>query len=65
VDDAKLSEMIPVGPPAGGRTVLRARYVLIYVTDLVDHYSQIANYMRLNGLVPPSALPRPPARGGE
>jgi hypothetical protein len=61
LDDAKLSDQIQVGP----RTAVRARYVLVYVTDLVDHWSQIANYMRLNGLVPPSALPRPGARGGE
>lgn len=64
VDDAKLADAVPVGPPAANRTVIRARYVLGYVTDLVDHYSQIANYMRLNNMVPPSALPRPGARGG-
>ena len=59
VDDAKLADMIPVGPAAAGRTSPRARLVLLYVTDLVDHWSQIANYMRLNGMIPPSALPRP------
>ncbi|HUO52584.1 MAG TPA: hypothetical protein VMT93_08700 [Gemmatimonadaceae bacterium] len=30
----------------------------IYLLDLADHYSQVANYMRLNGMVPPSAQPR-------
>ena len=64
LDDPKLSDMIPVGPPAMGRTSVRARLVLIYVTDLVDHYSQMANYMRAMGMIPPSALPRP-GRGGE
>lgn len=59
VDDAKLAEELPAGPPGSGRTAARARFVLIYVADLVDHYSQIANYMRLNGMVPPSSLPRP------
>jgi len=59
LDDAKLADVLPAGPAGSGRTVARARYVLAYVTDLVDHWSQIANYMRLNGLVPPSALPRP------
>jgi hypothetical protein len=29
------------------------------VTDLAEHYSQVSSYMRLMGLVPPSALPRP------
>jgi hypothetical protein len=63
LDDAKLADMIPVGPPAAGRTAVRARFVLTYVTDLVDHWSQIANYMRLNGMIPPSALPRPSGGG--
>jgi hypothetical protein len=62
VTDPMLSEQIPVGAPGSGRTALRARYVLGYVTDLADHWSQIANYMRLNGMTPPSALPRPAAR---
>jgi hypothetical protein len=57
--DAQLTDPIPVGPPGSGRTIIRARYELVYVTDLVDHYSQIANYMRLNGMTPPSSLRRP------
>ena len=59
VEDSKLADAMPAGPPGSGRTVPRARYLIIYVTDLADHYSQIANYMRLNNMVPPSALPRP------
>lgn len=59
VSDAKLADPMPAGPPGSGRTVPRARYLLVYVTDLVDHYSQMANYMRLNGMLPPSAQPRP------
>jgi hypothetical protein len=35
--------------------------VLGHALDLTDHYSQIANYMRLNNMLPPTALPRPPA----
>src|SRR5207248_4788738 len=27
-------------------------------TDLAEHYSQISSYMRLLGMVPPSALPQ-------
>jgi hypothetical protein len=38
-------------------------YLLGHAMDLADHYSQIANYMRANGMLPPSALPRP-GRGG-
>jgi hypothetical protein len=38
-----------------------ARTLLAFETDLAEHYSQIAVYMRLLGMVPPSALP-PKAR---
>ncbi len=34
-----------------------ASTLLAFETDLAEHYSQIAVYMRLLGLVPPSALP--------
>jgi hypothetical protein len=30
-----------------------------HALDMTDHYSQLANYMRLNNILPPSALPRP------
>jgi hypothetical protein len=56
--DPKLSDEITVGP---NRTAARARFALGYVTDLVDHWSQVAVYMRLNGMLPPSAYPRPRA----
>lgn len=36
-----------------------ARNLLLFETDLAEHYSQIASYMRLLGIVPPSALPQP------
>ena len=35
--------------------------LLAFETDLAEHYAQIASYMRMLGLVPPSALP-PKAR---
>ena len=38
-----------------------AANLLAFETDLAEHYSQISSYMRLIGLVPPSAL-RPPQR---
>jgi Domain of unknown function (DUF3471) len=34
-----------------------ASSLLAFETDLAEHYSQISNYMRLIGMVPPSALP--------
>jgi hypothetical protein len=38
----------------------KARVLLAFETDLAEHYSQIAGYMRLLGMVPPSALPPRP-----
>ena len=58
VNDANLGDEYPVGPPGSGRTSTRARDLILLITDLADHYSQIANYMRLLGMIPPSALPR-------
>ena len=55
--DARLGDQVSFQP--GGRTSPRARYVMGYITDLAEHYNQIAGYMRAMGMVPPSALPRP------
>lgn len=65
LDDSKLGDAIEFTAPAGGpvRKSVRVNMVLGHALDLADHYSQLANYMRLNGMIPPSALPRP-ARGG-
>lgn len=35
-------------------------YLLAFETDLAEHYSQLSSYMRLLGMVPPSALPPAP-----
>jgi hypothetical protein len=37
-----------------------ASTLLAFETDLAEHYSQVATYMRLLGMVPPSALPPRP-----
>jgi hypothetical protein len=42
----------------GGRKTPRARAVLELPVDLSDHYSQLAAYLRANGLLPPTAQPR-------
>jgi len=60
LNDARLPETISYSFGGGPtRTAPRAAMVLGHAIDLADHYSQIANYMRLNGLLPPTALPRP------
>lgn len=62
VDDAKLADQVSVTFGGNTRQTARAQMVLLHALDLTDHYSQIANYMRLNNMLPPSALPRPPQR---
>ena len=59
LDDAKLAEQTTLTFRGQSRSVTRASMVLGHVVDMADHYSQIANYMRLNNMVPPTALPRP------
>jgi hypothetical protein len=63
LDDAKLGEAVTITFGGNSRTVARAGMVLGHALDLADHYSQLANYMRLNNLIPPTALPRPRPSG--
>ena len=62
LDDAKLAEAFTMTMGANSRPSTRAAMVLGHVIDMADHYSQISNYMRLNNILPPTALPRPAAR---
>ena len=64
LDDAKLADQVTLTFRGQSREVTRAGMVLGHVIDMADHYSQLANYMRLNGILPPTALPRP-ARTGQ
>jgi hypothetical protein len=59
LDDAKLADQVTLTFRGQSRNVTRSAMVLGHALDLADHYSQIANYMRLNNLLPPTALPRP------
>ena len=59
LDDAKLTEKITMTFGGQSRNTARANMVLGHALDLGDHYSQLANYMRLNGMPPPTKLPRP------
>ena len=52
LDDSKLSEQLPM---FAGKTMPRAAVELLTVGDWADHYSQMANYLRLNNLLPPTA----------
>lgn len=52
VNDSGLSQKVPF---FGGREVSRAEMMLDAAEDWADHYSQLAIYLRLNGLLPPTA----------
>ena len=51
LDDSKLSEQLTVF----GMTMSRAGVETLTTGDWADHYSQAAIYLRLNGLLPPTA----------
>jgi hypothetical protein len=55
LDDSKLGEQVQLFGP---NTLSRAAAILITVGDWADHYSQEANYLRLNGVLPPTAQRR-------
>jgi hypothetical protein len=55
VDDTKLDAKLPF---FGEKEVSRAMMMLATVEDWGDHYSQLANYLRLNHLLPPTAKPK-------
>lgn len=50
--DATLGEQLPF---FGGRKMSRAAVMTLTTGDWADHYSQYANYLRLNGMLPPTA----------
>ena len=52
VNDSRLDTKVPF---FGNREVSRAHAMLAAVEDWGDHYSQLAIYLRLNGLLPPTA----------
>jgi uncharacterized damage-inducible protein DinB len=54
-DDAKLGEEVEL---FGGRKGPMAFALIALTNDWADHYSAAAMYLRLNGLLPPSAQPK-------
>ena len=55
LDDSQLSKPIQLFGP---NPFTMASAMFITVGDWADHYSQEANYLRLNGILPPSAQPK-------
>ncbi len=52
LDDSKLTEELPM---FGGKLMSRAAAMTLTTGDWADHYSQAAIYLRLNGMLPPTA----------
>lgn len=52
VDDSKLGEQMTL---FGNRTFSRAAVLIILSDDWYDHYGAEATYLRLNGILPPTA----------
>jgi uncharacterized damage-inducible protein DinB len=55
VDDSKLGDEVEL---FGGRKGPRAFALIALTNDWADHYSSAAIYLRLNGLLPPTAQPK-------
>ncbi len=52
MEDSKLGEMTE---GFGGQQFSRARFALILAGSWADHYAEAAMYLRLNGILPPTA----------
>ena len=52
MDDSKLGEMTE---GTGGQQLSRARFALGIAANWADHYAEAAMYLRLNGILPPTA----------
>ena len=55
VDDSKLADEVEL---FGGRKGPRAFALIALTNDWADHYRSAAMYLRLNGLLPPTAQPK-------
>ena len=55
MDDSKLGDTIELFP---GRQLPRSVAVMAIASSLSDHYAAAAMYLRLNGILPPSAQPK-------
>lgn len=54
LNDAKLSDTVDLG----SRKTSRAHPLIALTNDWADHYGAAAMYLRLNGLLPPTAKPK-------
>jgi len=54
IDDSKLADTVEL---YGGKQGPRAFTVIALTNDWADHYAAAAMYLRLNGVLPPTAQP--------
>jgi hypothetical protein len=54
--ETALGDSVPI---TSTRKMTRARAIIVLAMDWADHYAQAAMYLRANGILPPSARPRP------
>ena len=52
LEDSKLGEQVPF---FGGRMTSRGAIAVIFAQDYGDHYASAAMYLRLSGIIPPTA----------
>lgn len=55
MDDSNLAEQVPF---FGGHKVSRATAMIVLTDAFADHYGMAAIYLRLNGVLPPTAQPK-------
>jgi hypothetical protein len=58
LQESALGDSVPF---FGGRKATRARAAIALAQDWADHYAQAAIYLRLSGILPPTARPRRPS----
>ncbi len=57
LEDKNLVE--PIKPPFGSGTTTRLAIATGAFTHVYDHYGQLVEYLRMNGIIPPASRPRP------
>jgi hypothetical protein len=57
VKDTQVADEVTIFGRRTGRS--RAFVMVTIATDWTDHYSTAASYLRLNGILPPTAQPKP------
>ena len=56
------NELEDIASPFGGGKMKRLAAVSMIAWHSFDHYGQMVEYARMNGVVPPASMPSPPAK---